>query len=198
MILEAKHITIEFGRKRILSDVTFGIEKNGLYGLVGENGSGKSTLLKILIGQLKPHEGSVVANGKFGYCPQDTLLFPELTVEENFRYFASAYGLNKEWKREFHKLLKQFNFEESLHQRVEELSGGTRQKANLCIGLIHDPDILILDEPYSGFDWDTYQHFWEYTDIILERGRTVLVVTHFLSERERFDHIFQLRGGQLR
>lgn len=197
MILHADHIKVRYGRNEILSDANLMIEKSGLYGLVGENGSGKSTLLKVLIGQLRPKNGLVVLNGKFGYCPQDPLVFPELTVDENFRYFAAAYGLELDWSSERDHLLAQFNFEDYLDQRVGELSGGTRQKLNLSIALLHDPEILILDEPYSGFDWETYLRFWDHTNAVIERGRTILIVTHFLNEEDRFDKIFHLKHGRV-
>ena len=125
-----------------------------LIGLVGENGSGKSTLLKIIVGMLERDGGSVERTEKPGYCPQVPLLWGKLTSREHFDLFASAYELGAEEVGEAQaRLLPALQFERYLDYRVEELSGGTRQKLNLALSLMHDPDLLLLDKPYSGFDW---------------------------------------------
>ena len=198
MIFKAENIAKSFGKKNILRDVSFEMEKGSMYGIVGENGSGKSTLLKIIVGEWKAERGRVFFDGKLGYCPQDTLLYSQLTVDENFRYFSAAYRIGKE---ELHnrceELMKHFNFGKFSGELISNLSGGTKQKLNLSIALLLQPDLLILDEPYNGFDWDTYLRFWEYTDRLLEKGCTILVVSHLLSEKERFDRIFKIENGCL-
>ena len=198
MILQTQHITKSFGRKKVLTDITFEIETGTLNGLVGENGSGKSTLLKIIVGQWRADSGRVRTEGKIGYCPQRALVFSQLTVDEHFRYFAAAYGLGKQdWKAQSERLLAHFNFSKYQKEKVANLSGGTQQKLNLSLALLHQPDLLILDEPYNGFDWNTYQLFWDYTEELLRQKCAILVVTHLLAETERFDRIFQLVNGQL-
>ena len=196
MILKADNIAKYFGSKIVLKDVSFGMELGKLYGIVGENGSGKSTLLKILIGQLKANKGTVFINGDIGYCPQKPLIFHQLTVNENFTYFSAAYGL-KNKQKQFDYFLQYFNFEKHRNDKIEILSGGTQQKLNLSLALIHKPQLLILDEPYNGFDWDTYMRFWDLSDDLLKSGCTILVVTHFQTETNKFDHIFKLKNGYL-
>ncbi len=198
MLLKVENIEKSFGKKVVLRDVSFNMEAGTLYGIVGENGSGKSTLLKIIVGQWKPNRGNVIIDGGVGYCPQEPLIFSQLTVEEHFQYFAAAYGLVKEdWKPQFNRLLEHFNFERFRMEKVSELSGGTRQKLNLSLALLHKPKLLILDEPYNGFDWDTYLRFWEFTGQMQASGSAILIVTHLLTETDRFDRVFDLKKGVL-
>jgi len=198
MILEAENIAKSFGNKQILSDVSLEMNAGSLVGLVGENGSGKSTLLKIIVGQWRADTGRVNINGTFGYCPQQALIFPQLTVDEHFHYFSAAYRLQKNaWKPQYELLLDHFSFAKYRKEKVAELSGGTQQKLNLSLALLHRPNLLVLDEPYSGFDWDTYLRFWDFTARMREEGCAILVVTHFLNETGRFDRIYNLKNGAL-
>jgi ABC-type multidrug transport system ATPase subunit len=198
MILEVSNIAKSFRKKMVLQDASFTMESGSLCGIVGENGSGKSTLLKIIVGEWKANSGKILMNGKFGYCPQKALLFPQLTVDEHFIYFSSAYGINKtELSSQSEILLTQFKFKKYQEEKVANLSGGTQQKLNLSIALLHKPDLLILDEPYNGFDWETYMRFWDYTDQLRKERCAILIVTHLLSEKERFDRIYNLENGSL-
>lgn len=198
MILHVKNIAKSFGKKKVLQGVSFQMEVGEVCGVVGENGSGKSTLLKIIVGLWKANHGKVMIKGRMGYCPQKPLLFSQLTVEEHFRYFASAYRLTKEaWLSQAIHLLQHFNFEKYRTDKVAELSGGTQQKLNLSLALLHQPQLLILDEPYNGFDWETYLRFWEYTEQLQKRGCAILIVTHLLSQKTPFDRIYHLKNGQL-
>ena len=168
-----------------------------LVGLVGENGSGKSTLMQIVVGMLDRDAGTVVRQGRLGYCPQTPMLWDKLTVDEHFLLFGSAYGLDDERReRAVADLLEELQFEPYRGYRVEDLSGGTRQKLNLALALIHDPALLLLDEPYSGFDWETYLRFWEMSEGRRNAGMGILIVSHFLTERERLDRVYELHDGR--
>jgi len=174
------------------------MEPGSLKGIVGENGAGKTTLMKIIVGRWKADKGKIKVNGKIGYCPQKVLLFSHLTVDENFRYFSAAYGIGKKnFLINRDALMEQFNFKAFRKEKFENLSGGTQQKLNLSIALLHQPDLLVLDEPYNGFDWDTYLRFWDYTGTLRKRGCTILIVTHLVTEKERFDTIYNLENGYL-
>jgi ABC-2 type transport system ATP-binding protein len=198
MILKVENIDKAFGKNKVLKDVTFQMDSSLMCGIVGENGSGKSTLLKIIVGEWKPDHGKISINGRLGYCPQETLLFPLLTVDEHFRYFGEAYGIEKsESVNRSELLMNYFNFKKYRKERIANLSGGTQQKLSLAIALLHQPKLLILDEPYSGFDWDTYLKFWELTNEIRKEGCAILVVTHLLTEKKQFDRIYNLEFGQL-
>jgi ABC-type multidrug transport system ATPase subunit len=198
MILTVEHIAKSFGRNRVLKDISFGMQPGTLVGIAGENGAGKSTLLKIIAGEWKPDRGLVARNGRVGYCPQQILLFPQLTVEEHFRYFATAYRMPLSAISTRAVLLMEIlNFSRYKKERISSLSGGSQQKVSLSLALLHQPELLILDEPYNGLDWDTYERFWKYTGQLRQEGCAILVVSHLLAERERFDKIYNLCEGVL-
>jgi ABC-2 type transport system ATP-binding protein len=199
--LVVDRVAKSYGRHRVLAGVSFGLRAGTVAGIIGENGSGKSTLLNILAGRLRPDAGEIRCSGRIGYCPQELLLFESLTVQENFRYFATAYGLEApgapDWRAAQEALLSWFRFESAAGVPVSRLSGGTKQKLNLSLALLADPDLLILDEPYSGFDWETYLRFWEYTGEMRRRGRTTLIVSHLVFDRAQFDALYRLEKGIL-
>jgi ABC-type multidrug transport system ATPase subunit len=183
-----------YGHHRVLDGVDLELPAGCLGGVVGENGSGKSTLLRILAGQLAPDRGTVSYAGRLGYCPQHTVLNPSFTVEQHLRFFQVAYDLpDLALARE---LLEILSFTGYRRHRVGALSGGTRQKLNLVLALMHDPPLLLLDEPYQGFDWDTYERFWELAAHLRDRGRSVLVVSHIAFDTTRFDRLWRLERGR--
>jgi ABC-type multidrug transport system ATPase subunit len=168
--LEVRNIHKRFGRLQVLRGIDFKVSRGEIVGITGENGSGKSTLLKIMVGLLPYDQGEVILHGSFGYCPQDPLLFDDLTMEENIEYFSAAYGLDqKEGISRGNDLMKMLRCEQFKMKLARYLSGGTRQKLNLIISLLHDPDILILDEPYQGFDYESYLSFWEIAKNLKEK-----------------------------
>ena len=181
---------------RVLSGATVELDRGEVVGLVGENGSGKSTLMKILVGALERDGGTVQRDGTLGYCPQDPVLYQRLTCDEHFELFGRAYGLDPAvMNRSRDEVYDVLSFGPWRETRVDELSGGTRSKLNLGLALLADPDILLLDEPYAGFDWDTYQRFWGIAAERRDRGRSLLVISHFINDDERFDRIYDLRDG---
>lgn len=198
MILRSEHIAKSFGKNKVLKDITFQLEPGSITGIVGENGAGKSVLMEIIVGVRSEDKGEINLSGRIGYCPQRAVLFPHLTVQEHFNYFSKAYSIDKrQSKKQSEELLHHFNYEKYRKEKIINLSGGTQQKLNLSIALLHDPDLLILDEPYNGFDWNTYLMFWDYTNLLKRRGCAVLIVTHLVSEKERLDRIYELENGVL-
>ncbi len=193
-IVSVQRLSKSYGRRRIFSDLNFDICRGQLVGIVGENGAGKSTLLKCLVGLLRPNQGTISLGGRLGYCPQEPLLLEILTCAEQFELFGAGYGLACPCTVERAlALMDVFNCRQYLHTRVDQLSGGTRQKINLIVALLHDPEIVILDEPYQGFDRGTYVDFWEHVDAWRAQGKAVLVVTHLLAELSRVDRVVELR-----
>jgi ABC-type multidrug transport system ATPase subunit len=184
-------------RAEVLRGAGLEVRPGELVGLVGENGSGKSTLMQIIVGLLARDAGTLSAPARLGYCPQQPLVWDKLTVAEHFELFATAYGLDAETSGASRDgLLDELGFAKYVDYRVEALSGGTRQKLNLALALLHDPQLLLLDEPYAGFDWETYVRFWEMAERRRERGMGILIVSHLLAERERLTRIYELRGGR--
>jgi ABC-2 type transport system ATP-binding protein len=181
----------------VLTGATLMVCEGELVGLVGENGSGKSTLMQIIVGLQARDGGRVEQPGRLGYCPQLPMLWDKLTVDEHFELFARAYDLDEQARdRAVDGLLEELQFARYRSYRVEELSGGTRQKLNLALALMHEPDLLLLDEPYSGFDWETYVRFWEMSERRRDEGMGILIVSHLLAERERLDRVYELRDGK--
>jgi ABC-type multidrug transport system ATPase subunit len=201
-VLEARGIAKGYERGwrraplRVLTDAGIELRAGEIVGLVGENGSGKSTLMKILVGALQRDGGELIRTGTFGYCPQEPVLYERLTCDEHFELFGRAYGLETGiTERSREGIYETLGFDAYRTTRVEELSGGTRAKLNLGLALLPDPDILLLDEPYAGFDWDTYLRFWKLTGERRDEGRSVLIISHFVADQERFDRIVELRDG---
>ena len=187
-----------YGRRRVLVDVSFTVERSALVGIEGENGAGKSTLLKCLVGLLRPDEGEVRVHGRIGYCPQEPMLMESLTVDEQLRLFAAGYGLSPdEHAHNTRRLLERFNATRYATTRIDRLSGGTRQKVNLIGALLPTPDVLVLDEPYQGFDYDTYLTFWDYAEQFRAEGGAVVVVSHMHTEKHRFDAMLRLVDGAI-
>ncbi|MET9078248.1 ABC transporter ATP-binding protein [Streptomyces sp. NPDC004232] len=195
LVLRVRDVHKSYGRRSVLRGASLDLSVGRLVGIVGENGAGKSTLLRILVGDLPMDSGMVARGGKMGYCPQKTVLHEAFTVDQHLRYFQVAYGLDR-LDRAL-ELLETLNFAEYRHQRVHTLSGGTRQKLNLTLALMHNPRLLLLDEPYQGFDWETYLRFWDVARTLRESGCSVLVVSHLAYDTERLDAVYQLTGGSL-
>ncbi len=192
-VIRAHGVTKAYGRRRVLTGVDLDVPTGTLVAVVGENGAGKSTLLQIIAGTLRPDAGTVEVRGPVGYCPQAPVVNGALTVDQHIRYFAAAYGLRTLERAD--ELVDALGFGEYRRTVVDELSGGTRQKLNLTLALMHDPSVLLLDEPYQGFDWETYLRFWDLVDDLRRRGRAVVVITHLVFEEQRFDRLYELAGG---
>jgi len=201
-ILTAHNVYKSFGRNSVLRGISMELTRGKLYGITGENGSGKTTVLNILAGFWKADKGDIKITCKVGFCPQEPYLFSNLTVKENINLYSYAYGLNKKLYQKDHSerkrmLFETFNFSGNEEKIFSELSEGTKQKLNLIISLLHDPDLLLLDEPYSALDWDTYQRFWNFSGKLKEQGKTILIVCHLIYDRSRMDNIWGLNNGIL-
>ncbi|HSJ83195.1 MAG TPA: ATP-binding cassette domain-containing protein [Acidimicrobiia bacterium] len=184
-------------RLDVLRGADLRLRSGEIVGLVGENGSGKSTLMKILVGGIERDGGTVSKSGSVGYCPQEPILYERLTCDEHFQLFGRAYGMNEiDVDSARDHIYRTLGFAEWRDSRVEELSGGTKAKLNLGLALLPDPDLLLLDEPYAGFDWDTYQRFWQLTRERRDAGRSLLIISHFITDAERFDRIYDLVEGK--
>ena len=182
----------------VLTGADLEIRTGEIVGIVGANGSGKSTLMNILVGVLEQDSGTVERTGTVGWCPQEPLLYDRLTVGETFRLFGSGYGMTAEEIDEAkHRLASKLDFEQYLDYRIDQLSGGNRQKINLSIALMHDPDVLMLDEPYTGFDWETYLTFWDLAEELAADGTAVTMISHLIEEQTRLDRIYEVRDGQV-
>ena len=194
-VLEARDVHKAYGRHGVLNGVGLEVGAGQLVAVVGENGSGKSTLLRILAGTLAADRGEVRVTGTLGYCPQDPVVNDNLTVGQHLRYFAAARRLASLERAD--ELMDLLRFGQFKDQAAGALSGGTRQKLNLTLALLHDPDVLLLDEPYQGFDWETYLRFWDVVGDLRARGKAIVIITHLVFEQDRFDMLADLADGRL-
>jgi ABC-2 type transport system ATP-binding protein len=186
-------VSKRFGRLTVLDGVDLVVDAGEVVALTGENGAGKSTLLRICAGLVAADAGEVQVRGRIGYCPQAPGLFELLTADDHLVMFGRGAGIGRsESLRRGHEVLAEFGY--PLHERVvtRDLSGGTRQKVNLALALLVDPSILLLDEPYQGFDRGTYVNFWDHCQTWRDAGKAVIVVTHMLAELDRVDRVVEL------
>jgi len=205
VVLEVSDVEKDYGSwlpfrrsVEVLTGVDLEVSAGEIVGVVGENGAGKSTLMKAIAGVVDVDDGSVSIDGRLGWCPQEPLVYDRLTVEETFRLFGEAYDMTPaEVDRAIDELTAKLGFKEYLDYQTRHLSGGNRQKVNLSVALMHQPDLLLLDEPYTGFDWETYLAFWELTEELTERDVGIVVISHLINDRERFDEIYELKDGLL-
>jgi ABC-type multidrug transport system ATPase subunit len=182
-----------YGRARVLRDVDLTVGAGEVVALTGENGAGKSTLLRICAGLLRADSGTIHVRGHTGYCPQSPGLFELLTADEHLVMFGRGVGLSRaDSISRGHRLLAEFGFPVGGRIATRDMSGGTRQKLNLTLAVLADPELLLLDEPYQGFDRGTYVNFWDHCDAWRRQGKAVVVVTHMLAELGRADRVVEL------
>jgi len=200
-----------YGAVTALDGVSFHVNKGEIFGLLGPNGAGKTTLIEIICGLRKFDDGKVTILGfdlvkdsykvrsLIGFCPQETLLYDLLSVKENFAFTASLYSMSsREFKEKLDYFSKILGVEEFLNRKVKELSGGMKRRANLATSIIHDPPIIILDEPTVGFDPNVKREFWELIKSLQENGKTVLLSTHDMYEADELcDRVAIMDKGKI-
>ena len=191
--LVATGITKRYAHRVVLDAVDLRVDPGEVVALTGENGAGKSTLVRICAGLLRPDAGTVTVRGGIGYCPQSPGVFELLTADEHLVMFGRGAGICRaDALRRGHAILEEFGYHAAERAVTRELSGGTRQKLNLALALLADPAVLLLDEPYQGFDHGTYVNFWDHCAAWRDAGKSVVVVTHMLAELERVDRVVEL------
>ena len=180
-----------YRRRPVLQDVGLRAYPGQVLAVTGENGSGKTTLLRICAGLETADTGTVHRRAAAGYCPQEPALFDLLTPAEHLALFA---GGRAEAATEGRELLASLGVPLRARTLVRDLSGGARQKLSLALALLGQPGLLLLDEPYQGFDKGSYLDFWHHADAWRRQGRAVVVVTHLLTELDRADQVLELRN----
>jgi ABC-2 type transport system ATP-binding protein len=203
--LVIENLTVRYGEFVAVNKLSFQVKEGEILGMLGPNGAGKSTTIKAILG-LVSFEGrieiagedvsSVEVRRKIGYMPQSFSLYQNLTVEENMRFFASIYGVEKsEMSRRMDELLRIAELERWKDKLVKNLSGGMKQRLMLACSMIHDPEILILDEPTAGVDPPLRRAFWEHFRDLNKEGKTILVTTHYMDEAENCHRLIVMRNG---
>jgi ABC-2 type transport system ATP-binding protein len=194
--LSVRGVGKSFKRRQVLTDLSFDVRRGEALAVVGENGAGKTTLLRICAGVLSADRGEVARVPTVAYCPQEAGLIEHLSAEEHVRYVGGGLGLaGRDAISRGAALLHWLHFPDGGKATVRELSGGTRQKLNLALALMTESRLILLDEPYQGFDRGTYENFWDHVATWRHDGAAVVVVTHMLSELHRVDHVLELYPG---
>jgi ribosome-dependent ATPase len=210
-VISARDLTCRFGDFTAVDRVSFTIERGEIFGFVGSNGCGKTTTMKMLTGLLPPSEGEALLFGqpldardmnsrnRVGYMSQSFSLYTELTVQQNLDLHAHLFHLPaKKAKARIAELVGRFGLEDYLDQRTLELPLGIRQRLSLAVAIVHEPEMLILDEPTSGVDPLARDRFWELLiDLSRNQGVTIFVSTHFMNEAERCDRISLMESGRV-
>ncbi|MDE1495596.1 ATP-binding cassette domain-containing protein [Xenorhabdus bovienii] len=209
-VIEARSLTKKFGDFAATDHVDFQVKRGEIFGLLGPNGAGKSTTFKMMCGLIIPTSGNALvldidlktssgkARQRLGYMAQKFSLYGNLTVAQNLKFFSGVYGLKGRHQREkMADMINAFNLEPILHQTTDSLPLGFKQRLALACALMHEPDILFLDEPTSGVDPLTRREFWLHINGMVDKGVTVMVTTHFMDEAEYCDRIGLVFRGKL-
>ena len=210
-IIEISHLHKEFKEVVAVKDLSFKVKKGELFAFLGVNGAGKSTTISIMCGVLAKDDGTVIINGKnidtnmseickdLGVVFQNSVLDGALSVMDNLMTRASLYNITgKKAKERIYKLAEMLNFKDILNRTVSKLSGGQRRRIDVARALIHDPKILILDEPTTGLDPQTRKLLWETIDNLRRQEKmTVFLTTHYMEEAVDADYVVILDNGEI-
>ncbi|HLD34092.1 MAG TPA: ABC transporter ATP-binding protein [Candidatus Nanoarchaeia archaeon] len=186
-LIELQNVTQIFSKRSVLENVNLTINYDDFVGIIGASGSGKTTLLRIILGIYTPPLGKIIANSAslqhtIGFASQDDAFYPRLTVLENMFYFGELYGISKTiLNQRIPYLLQLVKLEDAGEATARNLSGGMKRRLGIALALIHDPKVLILDEPTAGLDIVLQRHIWKIINDIRSLGKTIIVSTHDLD-----------------
>ena len=208
--IRARGLTRRFGHVTAVDGIDLDIPRARIYGFLGPNGSGKSTTIRMLCGLLRPSAGTVNVLGhemprdaeqlrtRLGYMTQKFSLWDDLTVSENLQFMGQVFGLPAQRRRaRVAVVVEEFDLASLFKQRAGTLSGGQRQRLALAAATLHEPELLLLDEPTSAVDPQSRRDFWESLFDLVARGVTILVSTHYMDEAERCHELAILASGRI-
>src|SRR3954464_4104026 len=210
-MLEIRNVRKTFGTLVAVDDVSFTVERGRLTGLLGPNGAGKTTTVSMIAGLTRPERGSVLVNGeglsgdtdpkkkKIGLVPQDLALYDELTARDNLRFFGALYSMSgAALETAMASALTLVGLPDRARDRGKTFSGGMKRRLNLAAGLLHDPDILLLDEPTVGVDPQSRNAIFSNLETLKSRGKALLYTTHYMEEVERLaDRVVIIDHGRV-
>ncbi len=197
-MIDVRNLRKTFGKIKALSDISFQIEKGEFFGLLGPNGAGKTTTINILSTVMKPDQGQVSINGydlaqqprkckeSIGIVPQELALYEDLTALENLLFWGRLYGLHKSRIHESaEKLLHLFELHERRNSLIKTFSGGMKRRINIAAAMLHDPEILLMDEPTVGVDPQSRNKIYDVLEQFIRQGVTIVYTTHYMDEVEK-------------
>ena len=201
-------VTKSYGSVRALDDLSFTIRRGEMFGVIGPDGAGKTTAIRLACGLLRPDAGTIAVLGRsptadhraitaaVGYLSQRFSLYGDLTIDENIAFFAEIHGLT-DYRRRRDQLLEMTQLTAFRGRLADRLSGGMKQKLALACTLVHEPELILLDEPTTGVDPVSRREFWKLLSEFLSRGITILMSTPYLDEAERCSRVALLHGGRV-
>lgn len=208
--IQVENLTRIFGNFTAVDHITFNVDQGEIFGFLGANGAGKTTAIRMLIGLLVPTSGKAIVAGydvytqaesikkRIGYMSQKFSLYEDLTVWENIRLYGGIYGLSvEEIRSKADELLQTLQFQDVRDKRIGSLPLGWKQKLAFSVAVMHDPDIVFLDEPTGGVDPVTRRQFWEQIYKAADEGTTVFVTTHYMDEAEYCDRVSIMVDGRI-
>lgn len=206
--VETEGVKFSYSQKEVLREISIQLKEKEIVAIVGKSGSGKSTFLKILSGIIMlGYKGKIRIFGKpkffqkdkTGFVPQDVSIIPDLSIEDNIRISGLNLGISEKVAlKKADELLKLLKLEEDWKKRPNELSGGQKVRLNIILSLLHDPKILILDEPFVGLDFENRRLVWHFLESMRNKGKSVILTSHLLSEaQEHADRIVILKNGKI-
>jgi ABC-2 type transport system ATP-binding protein len=206
--VETEGVRFSYSEKEILREISVDLKDKEIVAIIGKSGSGKSTFLKILSGVISMgYSGKIRIFGrsKFfqkdqtGFVPQELSLIPDLSIEDNIRVSGLNLGISeKRALKRAEELMKLLKFDEANTKRPNELSGGQKVRLNIILSLLHDPSILILDEPFVGLDFENRRLVWHFLESMKSKGKSIILTSHLLSEaQEHADRIIILKNGKI-
>ncbi|OFY62792.1 MAG: hypothetical protein A3H98_09990 [Bacteroidetes bacterium RIFCSPLOWO2_02_FULL_36_8] len=210
-VIQAENLTKRFGNFTAVDAISFEVGKGEIFGFLGANGAGKTTAIKMLCGLSNPTSGSATVAGfdifkqqekikkHIGYMSQRFSLYDDLTVRENIRFYGGIYGLSRlKIIEKTEQLLKKLNMEEISNKLIRDIPLGWKQKLAFSIAVLHEPEIVFLDEPTSGVDPVTRRQFWDLIYETAANGITAFVTTHYMDEAEYCDRISIMVDGKIK
>lgn len=208
-IIRTRELTKVFGGETVVNAITMDVPEGSTFGFIGPSGSGKTTTIRLLMGLYEPDAGEVSVLGarpaqfsrrdreRIGYLPQLFVLYPDLTIWENMNFAASLYGVPFLRTRRLNELLDLVELREDKHKLVRNTSGGMQRRLSLAATLIHDPDLVFLDEPTAGIDPILRKKFWDYFKELQTRGHTLFITTQYVGEAAYCDFVGVMSEGHL-
>jgi ABC-2 type transport system ATP-binding protein len=207
-VISVKDLTQQFGKTTILNSISLEVKKGEILGILGPSGSGKTTLIKAIVGMQRITKGEVTVMetmmpslkvaSRIGYMAQSDALYEDLNAMDNLLFFASLYDLKgKEAVAKAEEVLKLTHLIDHKKKQVRNFSGGMKRRLSLAISLIHNPDLIILDEPTTGIEPALRQEFWAKFNEIKKEGNTIIITTHAMDEAERCDRLAFIRNGRI-
>lgn len=197
VLLRCSQVTKSYRRTPVLTGVDLAVAPGESMAIVGENGSGKSTLLGICAGVVRSDAGTVERPPRIGFCPQTPGLVDLLTIRDHVRFAAAGTRDPAAASVRILDLLETLSLDAAVPMPASELSGGQRQKLNVALSVANDPQLILLDEPYQGFDHGSYLDLWDLIGRWTSEDRAVVVITHMLAEHDRVDSVRTIREGVL-